>query len=178
MQLSWCCKGRIFYYIQDRIVQGFDIFKEDLKAKRQRNDNLSLERFYVQLCDKFNCDETAVFRDLFEYVNLHTYSEALCETIGSLMLLAFSSGRGLHPPNLNKEICIRYHTWESCLRRLGTWLQNSNLRDTFWSLFEKSAPKWLQNRKIGSKVWERGSQVPAPFSGMVTSILYSIILQV
>ena len=25
------------------------------------------------------------------------------------MLLAFSSGRGLHPPNLNKEICIRYN---------------------------------------------------------------------
>ena len=40
---------------------------------------------------------------------MRTYSEALCETIGSLMLLAFSSGRGLHPPNLNKEICIRYN---------------------------------------------------------------------
>ena len=102
-------KAEYFTTCIDRIVQGFDIFKEDLKAKRQRNDNLSLERFHVQFCDKFNCDETAVFRDLFEYVNLHTYSEALCETIGSLMLLAFSSGRGLQPPNLNKEICIRYN---------------------------------------------------------------------
>ena len=102
-------KAEYFTTCIDRIVQGFDIFKKDLKAKRQRNDNLSLERFYVQFCDKFNCDETAVFRDLFEYVNLHTYSEALRETIGSLMQLAFSSGRGLNPPNFNKAICIRYN---------------------------------------------------------------------
>jgi len=102
-------KAEYFTTCIDRIVQGFDIFKKNLKAKRQKNDNLSLERFYVEFCDKFNCDETAVFRDLFEYVNVRTYSEALCETIGSLMLLAFSSGRGLHPPNLNKEICIRYN---------------------------------------------------------------------
>ena len=94
-------KAEYFTTCIDQLVQGFDIFKRDLKAKRQKNDNLSLERFYVQFCDKFNCDETAVFRDLFEYVNVCIYSEALCETIGSLMLLAFSSGRGLHPPNLN-----------------------------------------------------------------------------
>ena len=93
----------------DRLVLGFDIFMKDSKAKRQNNDNLSLEHFYVKFCDKFNCDETAVFWDLFEYVNVRTYSEALCETIGSLMQLAFSSGRGLHPPNLNKDICIRYN---------------------------------------------------------------------
>ena len=99
-------KAEYFITCIDWIVQGFDIFKKDLKVKRQRNDNLSLEWFYVQFCDKFNCDETAVFRDLFEYVNLHTYSEALCETIGSLMQLAFLSGRGL---NLNKAICIRYN---------------------------------------------------------------------
>ena len=41
-------------------------------------------------------------------MNVRTYSEALCETIGSLMALAFSTGRSLHPPNLNKEVFIRY----------------------------------------------------------------------
>ena len=70
-------KAEYFTTCIDRIVQGFDIFKKDLKAKRQRNDNLSLERFYVQFCDKFNCDETAVLRDLIEYVNVHTCSETL-----------------------------------------------------------------------------------------------------
>ena len=54
-------KAEYFTTCLDRIVQGFDIFKKDLKAKRQRDDNLSLERFYVLFCDKFNCDETAVF---------------------------------------------------------------------------------------------------------------------
>ena len=83
-----------------------------MKAKRQKNDNLSLERFYVQFCDKFNCDETVVFRDLFEYENLHTYSEALRETIGSLMQLAFSSGRGLNPPSTKQFVLgtmLHYH---------------------------------------------------------------------
>ena len=64
------------------------------------------------------------------------------------------------------------------LEEAGNLAPKLKFETLFWSLFEKSAPKWLQNRKIGSKVWERGSQVPAPFSGMVTSILYSIILQV
>ena len=54
-------KAEYFTTCIDRIVQGFDIFKKDLKAKRQKSDNLSLKRFYVQFCDKFNCDETAVF---------------------------------------------------------------------------------------------------------------------
>ena len=50
-------KAEYFTACIDRIVQDFDIFKKDLKAKRQKNDNLSLEGFYVQFCDKFNCNE-------------------------------------------------------------------------------------------------------------------------
>ena len=44
-----------------------------------------------------------------ENIMIRSYSEALAETVGSIMLLAYNRGRNVHPVNFNKEICIRYN---------------------------------------------------------------------
>ena len=46
---------------------------------------------------------TAVFTDFYEHLNVRTYSEAICETIGSIMGIAVANGRNLEPANLNKD---------------------------------------------------------------------------
>ena len=42
-------------------------------------------------------------------MNVRTYSEAICETIGSMMSIAVSNGRNLQPFNLDKELYIRFN---------------------------------------------------------------------
>ena len=54
-------------------------------------------------------EESKSFQNLYEFVNISTYSEAICETIGSMMSIAVSNGRNLQPFNLDKELYIRFN---------------------------------------------------------------------
>ena len=71
---------------------------------------LSLEEVY----EKFwalhkNTKETELFIALFEFVQGKTFSEVICESICSIMNMATSSGRILHPSNFAKEIFLRFN---------------------------------------------------------------------
>ena len=46
---------------------------------------------------------------VYEFVNIRTYSEAICETIGSMVAISVSNGRNLQPINLGKEVFLRFN---------------------------------------------------------------------
>jgi hypothetical protein len=72
-----------------------------------------VEIYYRDFCrsEAVQCDKTtAVFTDFYEHLNVRTYSEAMCETIGSIMGIAVANGRNLEPANLNKEVFIRFNS--------------------------------------------------------------------
>ena len=46
---------------------------------------------------------------MFEKIKIKSFSEAIAETVGSIINRAFSSGRNLEPINLSKEICLVYN---------------------------------------------------------------------
>ena len=53
--------------------------------------------------------EATLFIRFFEFVQGKSFSEAICESIGSIMNMATSSGRILHPTNFAKEIFLRFN---------------------------------------------------------------------
>ena len=72
-----------------------------------------VEIYYRDFCrsEAVQCDKTtAVFTDFYEHLNVRTYREAICETIGSIMGIAVANGRNLEPANLNKEVFIRFNS--------------------------------------------------------------------
>ena len=57
----------------------------------------------------FATDVTEAFTDFYEHINIRSYSEAICETIGSIMGISMANGRNLMPVNLHKEVFIRFN---------------------------------------------------------------------
>ena len=47
------------------------------------------------------------FVGLFLHIQIKSYSEALCETVGSIMKMDPGRGRNIHPVNFNMEIYLR-----------------------------------------------------------------------
>ena len=45
----------------------------------------------------------------FENVMIRSYSEAMAETVGSIMGIGISRGRNTHPTNLEKEVKLRFN---------------------------------------------------------------------
>ena len=54
-------------------------------------------------------DEYSNFVELFEHIQIKSYSEAIAETVGSIMNIQLGSGRNLHPVNMNKEMFLRFN---------------------------------------------------------------------
>ena len=65
-----------------------------MKAQRQRHGDLDIMR---------------EFTDMFERIQIKTFSEAVCETIGSIMKIAKGKGRNCDPINFSKEIILSYN---------------------------------------------------------------------
>ena len=84
-------------------------WNENKSCNISGKDNCNSEVIYEMYCKKNSKSEDLAFQDLYEYVNVRTYSEAICETIGSMMSIALSNGRNLTPFNLEKEICLQFN---------------------------------------------------------------------
>ena len=71
----------------------------------------ALERIWELFCwTKYHEDDLySNFIDLFEFIQIKGYSEAICETVGSIMCIHHGRGRNLHPVNLNKELFLRFN---------------------------------------------------------------------
>ena len=88
---------------------GFDEHMVQLKSGNRSLDAVRLYEVPDIKKSHSKINETQMFRDLFEFVQSKTYSEAICESIGSIMNMATSGGRYLNPQNFNKEIFLRYN---------------------------------------------------------------------
>ena len=49
------------------------------------------------------------FVKLFQHTQVKSYSEAMCETVGSIMKIHGGQGRNLHPANFSKEIFLKFN---------------------------------------------------------------------
>ena len=105
----------------ESIVEGYEAYLRILILSRQVFDHetkkLTTDEIYQKFISRLG-STTKSFQELFEFVNIRTYSEAICETIGSIMAIAVSNGRNLQSYNLDKELLsvstchriIRYKT--------------------------------------------------------------------
>ena len=74
------------------------------------NTKLTYEDLYksfVEKNDEAQSKDGIAFCKLFEYIEVKSFSEAICETIGSIMKIARGKGRNLEPTNFHKEIFCR-----------------------------------------------------------------------
>ena len=90
----------------DDIISGYRFFLKHQEHLNQRDSKVTIEKVYESLILHYS-EDTADFKDFFENVNLRISSEAICETIGSIMNGHLSEGRNLRPQNL-KEIFLRF----------------------------------------------------------------------
>ena len=87
------------------VTDGFLKFVETALSLKKRNCDIALETIY----EKFyifhgDSEDTKDFRTLFEKIQIKTYTESFCETIGSVMKIAVSKNRQTHPSNFNDEM--------------------------------------------------------------------------
>lgn len=78
-------KGRRF---RDRLVEicrGYNIFLKDF-VEKDTIMPIPMEKFYKSFWNRYNkTTELAAFLELFEFLQIKSYSEAICESIGSIM---------------------------------------------------------------------------------------------
>ena len=102
-------KAEYFQDTTDPCLVGLKMFKDFAKNERNKNTKIRLEEVYKKFIGQFCIPQTKVFRELFEFIQIRTYSEAICETVGSIMTIAMGTGRNLSPVNLSKEVCLRFN---------------------------------------------------------------------
>ena len=76
--------------------------------KAKYEDDEKIEIIYQRYSKLYGKDEDKAFQMVYEFVNIRTYSEAICETIGSMMA-SVSNGRKLQPTYLGKEVFLRFN---------------------------------------------------------------------
>ena len=104
------CQNKDRFILKDCIpgYKQFVAFVRDIKRNEQSSYlTISLERIYAKFRDLHQNSNFDSFMDLFEYLQIKTYSEAFCETVGSIMVRGRSSGRNLHPKYLSNEVYLR-----------------------------------------------------------------------
>ena len=50
-----------------------------------------------------------MFIEFFEFIEIRSMSEAMAETVGSIMNINHGTGRQLQPVNFSTEICLRFN---------------------------------------------------------------------
>ena len=69
---------------------------------------IQLEAIWKNFYQTYN-EQCPNFINLFQFVQIKTYSEAICETVGSIMNIHRGRGRNLHPVNFSKEIFLKFN---------------------------------------------------------------------
>ena len=90
---------------------------------------------------------------LYEFINIRTYSEAICETIGSMMAISVSNGRNLQPQNLGKEVFLKFNL--PPLHQLGNFTSElaRQWRETKTGMYRKGMKRsGLKMNEISSTI--------------------------
>ena len=91
----------------DTILPGYLLFVKESKKRPGK----TLEDLYKSYWDTWSKDNsTWHFRDLFEIINIKSFSEQQCEQVGSVLSIAVSKGRHLEAGNFEKEILLQVNS--------------------------------------------------------------------
>ena len=94
----------------DDLCTGYLRWVLTSKSTREQNPDTTTEKLWEKYFNKYKEDErSALFIAMFQRVQLKTYSEAIAETVGSVMTLAQARFRNLEPVNFAKEIFLRFN---------------------------------------------------------------------
>lgn len=95
-------------YSAAECLPGYQSWRALLNKEFQRDSTMTLEKLWEIFVKKYkNTFENCI--DLFEDLHIRTMSEAMAETVGSMMNTAISRGRNPHPLNLSIELCLRFN---------------------------------------------------------------------
>ena len=86
----------------------FQAYYSFLEFKANCDQELSLEKIYQKFVTEFSSSVDKIFFDLFQFININSYSEAYCESVGSLMNIVVHRGRNMAPVYFSKELIIAF----------------------------------------------------------------------
>ena len=94
-------------------------------------------------------DDYAMFIEFFEFVEIRSMSEAMAETVGSVMNINNGTGRQLQPVNFSTEICLRFnlgplHTLSGLIKDI--------VKQHHKNFFRKAPPKNLNLTSSSSAI--------------------------
>ena len=97
-------------YDAAEMVDGFTSWN---KYMSQTDKNVPMNKqwsaWLAKLKSKDLLDDYAMFIDFFQCIQIRSMSEAMAETVGSLMNINSGTGRQLQPVNFSVEICLRFN---------------------------------------------------------------------
>ena len=80
------------------------------RNKNNESADTSIEKVYSHYYQSVKTiPESQIFTEFFENIMIRTCSEAMVETVGSIMGIALAKGRNTHPVNFEKEIKLRFN---------------------------------------------------------------------
>ena len=92
------------------MVDGFASWN---KYQAQADDKVPMNKkwsaWIAKLKNKDKLDKYAMFVDFFQCIQIRSMSEAMAETVGSIMNINSGTGRQLQPINFSVEICLRFN---------------------------------------------------------------------
>lgn len=136
-------------YLQEKFEEGvlLDGYCTYQEMFRELEDDFELHQIYQQWHKKYiqierPMETSIVFSNLFECVQVRSTSEAICETIGSVMNNHSGKGRYLRPVNFNKEIFLEFN--------LGPTYLSENLVKEVYKLRKKDYvfKEWSDSRLV------------------------------
>ena len=103
--------------IEDKLQEKFEVQDSLLQTYiqfltfNQNSDQQSLEVLYQLFQKNFRQSLSAESRffDLFEHVNIKSYTEVYCESVGSLMKILVNKGRNLTSSFFSRELIIAFN---------------------------------------------------------------------
>ena len=99
--------------LERRVLENKEVviksYFEFLYLKR-RHEEKRVEKIYQLFHDQDTSDDHGIFVDLSEFINIKSYSEAYCESVGSLMNICVDKARNMAPANFSKEIIIAFNS--------------------------------------------------------------------
>ena len=90
------------------MLPGLLIWHQFLRAHNDTPEYLVWKQWITSL-SKESLEVHASFIEFFQFVQIRSMSEAICETVGSIMNIQTGSGRHLQPVNFSAEICLRFN---------------------------------------------------------------------
>ena len=93
----------------DLCLPAYQVFLKFARDMIKRKE-VGLEEIWKEFWLRYHSSEICEdFIQLFQHIQIKSYSEAICETVGSVMNIHHGRGRNVHPVNFNKEIYLQFN---------------------------------------------------------------------